>query len=571
MRTLAKQRREQASQEIGQTHIRQPVAWGLVGLFVLTLVTASLAQHLAFFVRSPGGVPEVYSLRNLLPRWAEVQAVRGIRGLLALLPSLREIREYEDSVEDTSVTSNWIMPQVQSALISSLGSGNEQVYPGKDGWLFYRADLDYLIGRGFLEPAHLADRRVGGDAWEPAPQPDPVRTILDFHRQLQERNITLVVMPTPVKPMVHPDRFSGRLGGKTASRQADLPSAIQNPSYRTFLAQLEAARVPVFDVSSTLVGLAQQTDQQQYLKTDTHWTPEAMTHTAIALANFLREKVELTGSGTVHYEKVSIDVECLGDIAAMLKLSEERPLFPKERVTLQTIQTTTGEDWKSQRQSEVLVLGDSFSNIYSLDEMGWGKSAGFVEHLSAQLGQPVDRIVMNAGGAYATRQALAQELRRGQDRLAGKRVVVYQFAMRELYSGDWKLFDLPKPDGTVSLPETVVSAERNDSIRIHGVLKDKSNPPQPGSVPYPDCLIALHVADIQAESGTAPMDEALVFIWGMRDNRWTEATSLSLGQQVNLSLRAWNDVEQEYGSYQRRELDSEESWFLDVYWGETLP
>ena len=109
------------------------------------------------------------------------------------------------------------------------------------------------------------------------------------------------------------------------------------------------------------------------------------------------------------------------------------------------MQTPSGNRWQSNQESEVLFLGDSFSNIYSLGGMGWGNSAGFVEHLSAALAQPIDKIVINAGGADATRQALVQKINSGNDRLAGKRVLVYQFATREIFSGDWKLMDQYHP------------------------------------------------------------------------------------------------------------------------------
>ena len=84
------------------------------------------------------------------------------------------------------------------------------------------------------------------------------------------------------------------------------------------------------------------------------------------------------------------------------------------------------------------MLGDSFSNIYALESMGWGTSAGFVEQLSYTLRRPVDRLVQNDEGAFATRVLLRNDL----DRLNGKRVVVYQFAARELTFGDWKVIPL---------------------------------------------------------------------------------------------------------------------------------
>jgi alginate O-acetyltransferase complex protein AlgJ len=77
--------------------------------------------------------------------------------------------------------------------------------------------------------------------------------------------------------------------------------------------------------------------------------------------------------------------------------------------------------------------------------MGWGEGAGFAEQLSYHLRRPLDRIVINAGGSHTTRQQLRRELARGKDRLAGKRLVIWQFAMRDLMEGDWKLLPLPEP------------------------------------------------------------------------------------------------------------------------------
>ena len=70
--------------------------------------------------------------------------------------------------------------------------------------------------------------------------------------------------------------------------------------------------------------------------------------------------------------------------------------------------------------------------------MGWGVSAGLGPHLALALGRGVDVIAQNDSGAFATRQVLARELDAGSDRLAGKRVVIWEFASRELAVGDWK-------------------------------------------------------------------------------------------------------------------------------------
>jgi alginate O-acetyltransferase complex protein AlgJ len=72
--------------------------------------------------------------------------------------------------------------------------------------------------------------------------------------------------------------------------------------------------------------------------------------------------------------------------------------------------------------------------------MGWGEAAGLGEQLSFALQRPIDRIIQNDQGAHATRGLLARE----PDRLDGKRVVIWQFAARELAFGDWKVIEMPQ-------------------------------------------------------------------------------------------------------------------------------
>ena len=112
--------------------------------------------------------------------------------------------------------------------------------------------------------------------------------------------------------------------------------------------------------------------------------------------------------------------------------------------------------------------------------------------------------------------------------------------------------------------------ERRDSAVVRAMIKDKTTPPRPGSVPYKDCVIALHLTDIQTENANFPIGEVVIFLWGMRDDQWTKAASLKIGREVKLSVQPWGNVENRYGSYNRIELDSEESWFLNVYWGEMV-
>jgi alginate O-acetyltransferase complex protein AlgJ len=89
----------------------------------------------------------------------------------------------------------------------------------------------------------------------------------------------------------------------------------------------------------------------------------------------------------------------------------------------------------------VLLLGDSFTNVFSLEPMGWGEGAGLGPQLARALGRDVDVLAQNDSGAFATRQLLWNALAGGEDRLAGKQVVVWEFASRELAVGNWKPLD----------------------------------------------------------------------------------------------------------------------------------
>ena len=98
--------------------------------------------------------------------------------------------------------------------------------------------------------------------------------------------------------------------------------------------------------------------------------------------------------------------------------------------------------WTKSREAEVLVLGDSFANIYSLSSLGWGASSGLVEQLAFLLQRPLDSITFNDQGAHATRQEMARQMKQNPARLQGKKIVVWEFAARELAFGDWTCIPL---------------------------------------------------------------------------------------------------------------------------------
>lgn len=421
----ARSREEMAKREIGVTTVSRTTALALCAGFI-ALIGAIPTFELTRAARGDAAAAAPWQRLAMIPSEARVR-----EGLLATNRAvLQGLHEFEDVLEDESRVGRTLRPGAQHLLTGLLGGGNEQAYIGREGWLFYRADVEYVTGRGFLQPDVLARRVRDTDEWATPPQPDPRPALVQLHRDLASRGITLIVMPVPVKPTVHPERLAKGFG------RGEFP---QNPDYPRFIEDLRREGILVFDAADAL-RVARSGDVSQYLATDTHWRPEAMEVVASELARMIRASVDLIVAANPGYRTSAVDVTNHGDIFGMLDLPGRQRLYPPETVTIRRILQPDGSAWRPSADADVLLLGDSFANIYSLDSMGWGSSAGLAEQLSYALGRPVDRIVQNDAGAYATRELLA---RAEPLRLASKRVVIYQFATRELAFGDWKLLDVP--------------------------------------------------------------------------------------------------------------------------------
>jgi alginate O-acetyltransferase complex protein AlgJ len=432
-------REEIAKIEVAHTTVTLAVARWLVGIFLVGIATVPLIEVAVARpprVDTPGGIRSQFAelsqaIRSHLSGGAAPGATLWRRVVSANREVLSRLSSFERALDDESLLGRMLRRPAQRVMARWLGTGNERVYIGRQGWLFYRPDVEYITSKRFLDPEQLERRVAASSEWATAPQPDPREALVQFHRDLQARGIRLIVMPTPVKPGVHPEMLASG---------ADHTRVLQNPSFPEFVADLRRAGLLVFDPGDRLA--AARSADPHYLKTDTHWLPETMETVAELLGTFIEAHVPIPALANPAYRLERLEVRNSGDTARMLDLPENDPLFPPETVWLRRVLQRDGSPWRSSRTADVLLLGDSFSNIYSLESMGWGTSAGFAEQLSYVLQRPVDRLVQNDEGAFATRAMLQRE----PDRLDGKRLVVYQFSARELAFGNWQVILMPSAD-----------------------------------------------------------------------------------------------------------------------------
>lgn len=589
-------REEQARREIGVTAITR----------AQIRVVAVLALFGLFAVPVLQGVRDLRNARPLLGL-SFFKALPGAARTDGLLPAnraiLQEIGRFERELEDQSILTEALLAPAQALLTGLGGVGNEEAYPGRDGWLFYRPGIDSLMGAPFLSLDRLAARAKSGSELRAAPRPDPVPAIHHFAELLHARDIQLVVMPAPVKGQIHPEAFTRRYAGR--------PGAIHNPSYPEFLAELadpaltraryaplsahyahvsvaERARawfgplldgvatlpaqssVTLFEAAPLLAARRQSTGQPQYLATDTHWHPAAMAAVADALAAAVAPRLSAPSR---QYTRVATVVTNLGDVAAMLQLPRDQRLFAPEVVTVQRV-LHQGRPWQSDPSAEVLLLGDSFCNIYSLGSMGWGSHAGFAEQLAFALQRPVDTIIRNDAGAYATRELLMHELALHPARLDGKRVVIWEFAERELSVGDWKLLAPRAADGTPAPREATYRAlEAGMSVVVQGTVAQVSEPPSVNA-PYRDHVMEVLLRDVQStDPGQALKgDCAYVALMSMRDKVLLSPAHLRVGDVLTLTLHHYQTIHaaRRVQSLKSSVLDDESLLDAELLWGDPL-
>ncbi|NQT91657.1 MAG: hypothetical protein HQ559_02765 [Lentisphaerae bacterium] len=560
-------RKEQARREIGVTEISRSAAVFLSAMFLGVICLVPAVQHgIGLRQELRGEEPGLSSCRQfdgvgatMGRKWREADTFlqRFVDPNAALL---ERIIAFQEELDEACFVRRLTASPVQ-AVMCRLGVGNETALVGRGGWLFYEPDVRHVTGPGFLDPRQLEKRSRSGNEFTAAPQPDPVEAIVHFRDQLRERNIELIVMPVPVKPSIHPGQFSSSLRGYS--------TAVRNASWPEFLETLEEEDIRVFDAAPILVR-AREEAGAAYLATDTHWRPEAMQRVADSLALFLEQRIPLSAAftGDTRYAREATPVANMGDISRMLELAEDdADLFPREEVVVERVKEPDGSSWRNRADAEILLLGDSFANVFSLPGMGWGEGAGLAEQLAFELQRPVERIVRNDAGAHATRDLLARDLARGRDRLKGKTVVIWQFATRELSQGKWRLVELTGPEhrpdaGTaVSLPP--------GGLRVTGRISAVSERPEKDAS-YRDFVMKFYVEDIRdAESRPVGEGDGVVHVLSMKDRKFLPPASVREGERLSLRLRNWEDVEEQYGSLKTGSLDD---IMLEIektlYWGE---
>jgi alginate O-acetyltransferase complex protein AlgJ len=347
-------------------------------------------------------------------------------------PTHASLERFGETLASDSVLAANARLAYRTFLMRWFGQGNDKIVVGHGGFLFFHLEVEMAAGPGFLRRPSALVRGIEGKPRR-GNSSDPISAIVDFERQLRALGIHLVFVPIPAKAFILPEEV---WPGYPASA-----GPAWNRDREAFKARLVQAGVDVMDVTDELWRAKEQPGESLFLRLDTHWTPRALSLVADRLAAHVRPCLLRTVKHA--FTTRTQHVTNFGDLLRILELQPSSGLFKPE--TVEIIQVLEGHALaRGDDSSPVLLLGDSFANIYRRKEMEWGDGAGLGEQLMLRLGVGVQVIAINGGGATAVRETLAQK----PVGLRHKKVVVWACSARDLYdeSITWERVPIPETD-----------------------------------------------------------------------------------------------------------------------------
>ncbi|WP_295098451.1 hypothetical protein [uncultured Fibrobacter sp.] len=364
------------------------------------------------------------TLKAVVGEFGHFSVVRAISGVKHYgVWTSRYLRAFEKKVEDENALVLAVRPRYQLAVWNIFNDPGEKVVlgAGEGRWLFYRQDVEFLV-----QPSPLDVRSAKLD--------NPIAAIEKFRDQLKAKGVELLVVITPGKPSIYPERLTG------ASPVAGFNSTGHGKSMLDSLARLGLNTV---DLYTPL--LAAKADDAKlgplYLNDDTHWTPRGAELAAGVIAGKVREMADAgivdIGEESMTYVVSDSVADRMGDIGEMSGLNKFG-VFKVQKVIGHVVSDSSHIPFKDDfRKAKILILGDSFSRIYQTDSP---VNAGWIAHFAKEMGRPVASIVSDGGASTLVREKLARKA----GVLKGKKLLIWEFVERDLRFGaeGWKDVEL---------------------------------------------------------------------------------------------------------------------------------
>lgn len=275
-------------------------------------------------------------------------------------------------------------PSLQAA-VESCARSNTMAFAGQDRWLFLDKELK-----------HLSDTNPPSQALE---------TISDFKEQVDRAGAELIVVPVPCKAAIYPEKL-GATGDLAAPDHAAMEA-------------LRAKGITVLDLTEDF-RQARAAGLDPYCRTDTHWSPAGIALAAKKIAAQIAARPWAKDLPQSPFSSSESEIAVKGDLGGGQDSESIKALAVSPSALSRT--------------SPVLLLGDSHNLVFSAGGDMHATNAGLPDLLALELKSPVDAVAVRGSGATPARRNLA----RRKDNLAGKKLVIWCFAARELTQSSWE-------------------------------------------------------------------------------------------------------------------------------------
>ncbi|MDK1032083.1 MAG: hypothetical protein QGD94_08765 [Planctomycetia bacterium] len=346
-------------------------------------------------------------------------------------PNSKNLRDFEKDLKEASWFYQLLLTRMQYLNYAVLKDPGENAVAGREDWLFYWPGVRYLVAPYPKVPEDPKQLGAAG-------------AIIAYRDKLAERGINLLVVPVPSKSSIYPEMLTSGAAG--AEREIHANTLM-------LIAELRHAGVEVLDLADAFWKAKKDEPDdaktRYYLKHDTHWSGKGVRLAAKVIAARIRD-LGWAPPATVEYDLKPSTFKREGDIVRMMKnpfVTAATP--PRHADCMQVVRRDTGELYVGAPDSPVLILGDSFLEVYRTfprtpEEVKAGKearplSAGLISHLAAELGAPLTAVVNEGGASTLVRQDLARK----PGTLVGKKLVVWEFTERDIRFGTDGWQDVP--------------------------------------------------------------------------------------------------------------------------------
>lgn len=323
----------------------------------------------------------------------------------------------------------------QCHTIAGTLTGTENVYEGKNNWLFFKAELEHAGAGMFWGENSSKVSKANKKQYA-----DPLPAILHFNEECKKNNILLIFVPVPAKAFIYPEM----IGDLVKPDKSKIPRL--DKYHEDFIKLLKEKGVTVVDlVPSFLKQRFPDHGKPLYCKSDTHWAGPGIETAAELIASYVKNTPWYNSIPGHTFSKEQISLRIEGDLMRKMEKTGQE----KEELTLTIIKEKTGasSDYiPSWEKSPVLLIGDSHTLVFHTGDDLYSKGGGLADLLSYELGFPVDLMGVRGSGSNATRVNLYRKAQKDPSYLASKKVVIWCLSVREFTESTqgWKEVPLLK-------------------------------------------------------------------------------------------------------------------------------